>query len=76
TASGEPGMNKRLRKLIGAVVLVAFICVYALVAMAIAEGRVRDAGTLVQTVVYILLGLVWVLPVMPLIRWMEKPDKA
>lgn len=69
-------MNKRLRKLIGAVVLVAFICVYALVAMAIAEGRVRDAGTLVQTVVYILLGLVWVLPVMPLIRWMEKPDKA
>jgi Na+/H+-dicarboxylate symporter len=69
-------MNKRLRKLIGAVVLVAFIGVYALVAMAIAEGRVRDAGTLVQTIVYVLLGLIWILPVMPLIRWMEKPDRA
>jgi hypothetical protein len=76
TAQRIPAMNKRLRKLIGAVVLVAFICVYALVAMAIAEGRVRDAGTFVQTIVYILLGLIWILPVMPLIRWMEKPDKA
>jgi len=69
-------MNKRFRKLVGAVVLVAFICVYALMAMAIAEGRVRDAGTLIQTTVYIILGLVWILPVMPLIRWMEKPDRT
>ncbi|MBM6595584.1 DUF2842 domain-containing protein [Microvirga pudoricolor] len=69
-------MRKRTRKFVGAVVLVAFICVYALMAMAIAEGRVRDAGTLMQTIVYIVLGLIWVLPVMPLIRWMEKPDKA
>jgi len=69
-------MNKRFRKLVGAVVLVAFICIYALMAMAIAEGRVRDAGTVIQTIVYIILGLVWILPVMPLIRWMEKPDRT
>jgi hypothetical protein len=69
-------MNKRLRKLVGAVVLVAFICVYALMAMAIAEGRVRDAGTAIRTIVYVILGLVWILPVMPLIRWMEKPDRT
>ena len=67
-------MSKRTRKLIGAVALVAFICFYALMAMAIAEGRVRDAGTLVQTLVYIVLGLIWIVPVMPLIRWMQRPD--
>jgi Na+/H+-dicarboxylate symporter len=69
-------MNKRLRKLIGAVALVAFIGLYALFAMAVAEGRVRESSTLIQTIVYIVLGLIWILPVMPLIRWMEKPDKA
>jgi Na+/H+-dicarboxylate symporter len=69
-------MNKRTRKLVGTVILVAFICFYALMAMAIAEGRVRDAGTLIQTIVYIILGLIWILPVMPLIRWMEKSDRA
>ncbi len=67
-------MSKSIRKLIGTVVLIAFIMVYALMAMAIAEGRIRDAPALVQTLVYIVLGLAWVLPAMPLIRWMEKPD--
>ncbi len=67
-------MRKSVRKLIGTIVLLAFIIVYALVAMAIAEGRIRDAPALVQTLVYIVLGLAWVLPAMPLIRWMEKPD--
>ncbi len=67
-------MRKSVRKLIGTVVLLALIIVYALLAMAIAEGRIRDAPALVQTVVYIVLGLAWVLPAMPLIRWMEKPD--
>ena len=67
-------MRKSLRKLIGTVVLIAFIGVSALMAMALAEGRIRDAPALVQTLAYIVLGLAWVLPAMPLIRWMEKPD--
>jgi Protein of unknown function (DUF2842) len=77
---GEPkrvqDMGMRARKLIGTVVMIAFIAFYALFAMAVAEGRIRDAPTLVQTLVYIVLGLIWVVPLMPLIRWMAKPDKA
>jgi ABC-type Na+ efflux pump permease subunit len=68
-------MNVRIRKLIGTIVLLAFICLYALFAMAIAEGRITQAPKLLQTLAYIVLGLIWVLPVMPLIRWMAKPDK-
>lgn len=67
-------MRMRARKLIGTIVMLAFIGFYALFAMAVAEGRIRDASTSVQTIVYMILGLVWVVPLLPLIRWMAKPD--
>ena len=70
------GMGTRIRKLIGTVVMLAFIFFYALFAMAVAEGRISDAPKLVQTLAYIVLGLIWIVPLMPLVRWMAKPDKA
>jgi hypothetical protein len=68
-------MGTRARKLIGTVVMLAFIFFYALFAMAVAEGRISEAPKLIQTLAYIVLGLIWVVPLMPLIRWMAKPDK-
>lgn len=67
-------MTKSTRKLIGTALLIALVIVYALLAMAVAEGRIRDLPTVAQTLAYIALGLLWVLPAMPLIRWMERPD--
>lgn len=65
-------MNQRNRKLVGAFVMLAFVSVYALVAMALAQARpLQEAGKLVQGICYALLGLGWILPVMPLIKWME-----
>ena len=29
----------------------------------------------VQTVIYSILGIAWIFPLMPLIRWMERPDE-
>jgi hypothetical protein len=49
---------------------------YALVAMALAESRIQDAPHLVRIIAYIALGLAWILPVMPVIRWMERPDET
>lgn len=68
-------MGMRVRKLIGTVVMLIFIITYALFAMAVAEGRITQAPKLVQTLAYIVLGLIWIVPLMPLIRWMAKPDK-
>ncbi|KLK92319.1 hypothetical protein AA309_15165 [Microvirga vignae] len=68
-------MNMRARKLIGTVVMLVFIITYALFAMAVAEGRITEAPKPVQTLAYIVLGLIWVVPMMPLVRWMAKPDK-
>jgi predicted membrane channel-forming protein YqfA (hemolysin III family) len=65
-------MSPRFRKLLGAFVMIAFVLVYALVAMAVADSRpMHEAPALVQTLLYIVLGLAWVLPLMPLVRWME-----
>ena len=67
-------MKQSHRKLIGTVVILVFVCVYALVAMALAQGRITEAPKLVQTIAYVALGLAWVLPLLPLIRWMERKD--
>lgn len=69
-------MTQSHRKLIGTVAILIFVCVYALVAMALAQGRITDAPKLVQTIAYIALGLAWVLPLLPLIKWMERKDKV
>lgn len=69
-------MRRRTRTFIGTVVILAFVVVYALTAMAFAQARpLLEASKLVQGLVYVALGLAWVLPVMPLIRWMERPDR-
>jgi predicted membrane channel-forming protein YqfA (hemolysin III family) len=68
-------MGSRARKLVGTIVMLVFIFSYALFAMAVAEGRITEAPKLVQTLAYVVLGLIWVVPLMPLIRWMAKPDK-
>jgi hypothetical protein len=67
-------MPRRLRKLIGTVVMIAFVVVYALFAMALADSRVSEAPELLRALVYAVLGLAWVIPLLPLIRWTERPD--
>ena len=68
-------MRRRQRKLVGVFVTIVFVVVYALVAMALAQGRfIHDAPGFVQGVYYAVIGMAWILPIMPLIRWMERPD--
>jgi predicted PurR-regulated permease PerM len=67
-------MRKRTRKLIGTALILAFVVIYGPVAMALADSRIAQAPELIQTLAYLVLGLIWILPLLPLIRWMEKPD--
>ena len=67
-------MPRRTRKLVGTLAILLFVLVYGPLAMALAESRILEAPKLVQTLAYAVLGLAWILPLMPLIRWMERPD--
>ena len=69
-------MPVRLRKFIGAVALLALVMVWALLAMALAQSALTDINGFVATLYYIVAGLGWVLPAMPIIAWMSRPAKA
>jgi Protein of unknown function (DUF2842) len=67
-------MPIRVRKLIGTLALLALVVVWALLAMAIAQPALASASQLVAALYYVIAGLGWVLPTMPLIKWMSRPD--
>ena len=67
-------MNARLRKLLGGAVLFVFVLVYALLAMVIADMKVRGADWWVQLAYFAIAGLLWVLPAGLIIRFMQRGD--
>jgi len=67
-------MPRRTRKLIGTLAILLFVLVYGPLAMALAESRILEASKPIQVVAYAVLGLAWIFPLMPLIRWMERPE--
>jgi dipeptide/tripeptide permease len=69
-------MSIRSRKFVGTVALLALVCVWGLLAMALAQSVLTDINGLVAALYYVVAGLGWVVPAMPLISWMAKPDRA
>jgi hypothetical protein len=69
-------MPIRLRKLIGAVALIVLVVTWALLAMALAQLPAIKANGLIEVLYYVIAGLGWVLPAMPLVRWMSRPNEA
>ncbi|MCT8999061.1 DUF2842 domain-containing protein [Chelativorans intermedius] len=64
-------MPIRMRKFVGMLALLALVVLYALVSTAVAVAVLAERGTLVHLAYYLVTGLLWVLPAMLLIRWME-----
>jgi hypothetical protein len=65
-------MPLRLRKFIGAIALFALVTAWALVAMALAQvPGIRD-NAIVSTLYYVIAGIGWVLPAMPVVAWMSR----
>jgi hypothetical protein len=69
-------MPSRLRKFIGSILLLVLVTFWALLAMALAQSVLTDINGFVAVIFYVVAGLGWVLPAMPLISWMAKGDKA
>jgi uncharacterized membrane protein YuzA (DUF378 family) len=67
-------MSIRTRKLVGAVALLALVFIWGLLAMALAQSVLTNINGWVATIYYIVAGLGWVLPAMPLFSCMAKPD--
>jgi Protein of unknown function (DUF2842) len=76
TAATVQAMPIRLRKFIGAVALFVLVIVWALVAMALAQAPVIHDSTFASIAYYVIAGIGWVLPAMPLVRWMSTSQGA
>jgi regulator of protease activity HflC (stomatin/prohibitin superfamily) len=67
-------MTTRSRKLIGTIVLLFFLALYATAAAVIGAGRIALAPQWVQFAFFLTTGLLWIIPAGLLIRWMQRPD--
>ena len=67
-------MAARTRKLIGTIVFLLALAIYATGAAMIGSGRITLAPAWVQFAFYLTTGLAWVIPAALLIRWMQRPD--
>ncbi|MGB3539885.1 MAG: DUF2842 domain-containing protein [Mesorhizobium sp.] len=63
-------MPIRLKKLIGTVLLVALVIVYALVATIVAVAQLSQSGPLAHFLFFLFSGILWVLPAMGIIKWL------
>jgi hypothetical protein len=67
-------MRTRTRKFFGAIALLLLVVVWSLTGMAVAQTPWLANSGLLQAVFYVVAGIGWVLPAMPIISWMSRPD--
>jgi Protein of unknown function (DUF2842) len=67
-------MTIRTRKFLGAIALIVLAVVWSLLGMAAAQMPVIANSGWWQAVYYVVVGIGWVLPAMPIVSWMLRPD--
>ncbi len=65
-------MPLRIRKLIGTVLLLVLIAVYALVVMVFASTWLPKGGRWIELAFYMVAGLAWVPPAAWIVSWMHR----
>ena len=69
-------MAIRTRKLLGTIFLLILVVVWSLLGMTVAQTPWLANSGLLQAVFYVVAALGWVLPAMPIVSWMSRPDRA
>jgi hypothetical protein len=67
-------MTIRTRKFFGAVALILLAVVWSLLGMAMAQMPAIAGSGWLQAIYYVVVGIGWVLPAMPVVSWMLRPD--
>ncbi len=69
-------MPVRLKKLIGVVILLALVVVYAVFATAFASLYLGQSAGWVQLAYFTVTGVLWIVPAMAVISWMQREPKS
>jgi hypothetical protein len=68
-------MTIRTRKFFGTILLLLLAAVWALTGMAVAQIPLLANSGWLQAIFYVVAGMGWVLPAMPIVSWMSRPDR-
>jgi hypothetical protein len=63
-------MPARVRKLIGGIAIVSFVIAYAILAVTISGWLPKSPA--VELPYYLIVGIAWGVPIIPLITWMNR----
>lgn len=63
-------MSPSWRKPVGMLLILALIAVWSLLVVACSDA-IGTLPALAQAPIYLFLGIVWITPLKPLLRWME-----
>jgi Protein of unknown function (DUF2842) len=69
-------MPLRLRKFIGAILLLVLVVVWTLVAMALAQSPAIFDNAFISVAYYVIAGIGWCLPAIPIVTWMSRKPQS
>ena len=67
-------INNRLKKLIGTIIIPIWLIIFIGIVALIAEILLPNLNGLMIFLFYLISGLIWILPVLPIISWMQKQN--
>jgi uncharacterized protein DUF2842 len=68
-------MRIRARKFLGTIALLVLVVLWSLMGMTVAQTPWLANSGLLQAIFYVVAGLGWVFPAMPIVSWMGRPDR-
>ena len=66
-------MTIRTRKFLGTIALLLLALIWSLICMAVAQMPFLAESGILQAIFYVVAGMGWVLPAMPIVSWMSRP---
>jgi hypothetical protein len=63
-------LKARVRKLVGLVAILAFMLAYVIVAVSVAD--LLPSHRLIELVYFVVVGTGWFVPMIPLVKWMNR----
>ena len=67
-------IDNRLKKLIGTIIIPIWLIIFIGIVALLAEILLPNLNGLMVFLFYLISGLIWILPVLPIISWMQKQN--
>ena len=67
-------INNRIKKLIGTIVIPLWLILFIGIVAIVAEILLPGLNGLMVFFFYLIAGLIWIIPILPIIAWMQREN--